>query len=89
MEWWDKMIVPIRKAWVNVAQHLGIRKTGLVKLRHDVRTCEYEDVRILWELLKKNDAPLRTSTAGGTKKRFCRVVEWAKCAPILLCHQGV
>ncbi|KAL3505068.1 hypothetical protein ACH5RR_034909 [Cinchona calisaya] len=69
---------------------MGLMK-GLVKLRHDVRTCEYEDVRILWELLKKNDTPLQTSSAGGSsisKKRFSKVVEWARRAP-LLCHHGV
>ncbi|XP_057503959.1 uncharacterized protein LOC130787583 [Actinidia eriantha] len=65
MEWWHKMTAPMRRFWIFVAKPLGIRKTGLVKLRHEVRTCEYEDVRVLWEMLKRNETELKTK-----KKHF-------------------
>ncbi|PSR99900.1 Cyclic pyranopterin monophosphate synthase [Actinidia chinensis var. chinensis] len=66
MKWWHKVVVPLQRVWIAVAKRVGIRKTGLVKLRHDVRTCEYEDVHVLWEMLKRNE----TEPAGpGTKKR--------------------
>lgn len=57
--------------------------TGLLKLRHDVRECEYEDVRILWELLKKNQSDMTNSTSKRSKRCFSKIIEWAKCAPLL------
>ncbi|KAK3020742.1 hypothetical protein RJ639_047870 [Escallonia herrerae] len=58
------MVIPVQKVWVRVAKRLGIRKTGLVKLHHDVRTCEYEDVHVLWEMLKKNETEIARSAVG-------------------------
>ncbi|KAM0951463.1 hypothetical protein DsansV1_C03g0025831 [Dioscorea sansibarensis] len=52
--WWDRVVIlPVRRVWVAMTTRLGIRKTGLGKLRQQVRSCEYEDVRIMWELLSK------------------------------------
>ncbi|KAH7660795.1 hypothetical protein IHE45_15G017200 [Dioscorea alata] len=52
--WWDRVVIlPVRRVWLAMATRLGIRKTGLGKLRQQVRSCEYEDVRIMWELLSK------------------------------------
>ncbi|KAL3840474.1 hypothetical protein ACJIZ3_025065 [Penstemon smallii] len=76
--WWDKMMYPMRKVWTKVSIRIGFRKTGLVKLRQDVRTCEYEDVHILWNMLKRNEMDLSKSR----KKPFWKYVEWEKCAPL-------
>ncbi|KAK4352191.1 hypothetical protein RND71_027709 [Anisodus tanguticus] len=52
---------------------------GLVKLHRDVRKCEYEDVNILWEMLKKNETGDATKSAAGPKKvRFWDIIDWAK-----------
>ncbi|KAF8410184.1 hypothetical protein HHK36_002706 [Tetracentron sinense] len=32
MEWWDKMMFPVRRIWVGVATRLGIRKSGKCSL---------------------------------------------------------
>ncbi|CAL5332522.1 unnamed protein product [Camellia sinensis] len=83
MEWWHKMMFPIQRLWIVVAKRLGIRKSGLVKLRHDVRTCEYEDVHVLWDMLKRNEIE---STGSKTKKRhFKQICDWSRRAPYLCC----
>ncbi|KAG6434744.1 hypothetical protein SASPL_106386 [Salvia splendens] len=51
---------------------------GLIKLHKDVRTCEYEDVHILWDLLKRNEADLARSRKGRSW-RF----QWAQCSSLL------
>ncbi|OVA09315.1 hypothetical protein BVC80_897g20 [Macleaya cordata] len=68
MEWWNKMILPMKRVWMIVAIRLGIRKNGLLKLRHDVRTCEYEDVHVMWEMLKRSETEnyQRSSTSTPT-----------------------
>nr|CAD1841325.1 unnamed protein product [Ananas comosus var. bracteatus] len=60
MEWWDEIVLPmIRRVWINVATRLGFQQTtGLRKLRKEVRTCEYEDVHVMWEMLRKADSDI-------------------------------
>lgn len=54
--------------------------SGLVKLQNDVRTCEYEDVHILWDMLKRNEIDLaRTRNRRGRLWKF----QWTKCSPLL------
>ncbi|KAJ0980274.1 hypothetical protein J5N97_008529 [Dioscorea zingiberensis] len=63
MEWWDRVVIlPARRVWLGMASRLGIRKTGLGKLRKQVRSCEYEDVRIMWELLSGPERKKSTTT---------------------------
>ncbi|KAJ8541181.1 hypothetical protein K7X08_001997 [Anisodus acutangulus] len=84
MELLDKMMDPMRKAWTRVSTRLRFRKNGLVKLHRDVRKCEYEDVHILWEMLKKNETGDATKSAAGPKKvRFWDIIDWAKRAPFI------
>ncbi|KAH7850260.1 hypothetical protein Vadar_029961 [Vaccinium darrowii] len=81
MKWWHKMVVPMQRIWIVVAKRIGIRKTGLVKLRQDVRTCEYDDVHVLWDMLKRNESELNGPR---TKKRpFLNIYNWARRAPYL------
>ncbi|XP_008792667.1 uncharacterized protein LOC103709215 [Phoenix dactylifera] len=56
--WWDRVVIPMRRVWINVATRIGNRKTGLWKLRKEVRTCEYEDVHVMWEMLRKTDTEI-------------------------------
>ncbi|KAJ4701639.1 Elongation factor 4 [Melia azedarach] len=80
---WDKMVFPIRRVWDGVALRLGIRKTGLLRLRRDVRSCEYRDVQVMWEMLNRNEAGYVRSPAK-SKKRFCwNFFQWARCTPYL------
>ncbi|KAF3642733.1 putative transcription initiation factor TFIID subunit 4b-like [Capsicum annuum] len=57
---------------------------GLVKLRRDVRKCEYNDVHILWDMLKKNETVDAAKSHCGRKKvRFWDIINWAKRAPFI------
>lgn len=45
---------------------------GLVKLRDDVQTCEYEDVQVMWEMLQKTETQVLHN-----KRPFWRVFVWS------------
>lgn len=49
-----------------------------------MRKCEYEDVHILWEMLKRNETGDATTSAAARKKvRFWDIFDWAKRAPFI------
>ncbi|KAH0454980.1 hypothetical protein M5K25_019662 [Dendrobium thyrsiflorum] len=60
MEWWDRMVFPMKQVWIRVALRFRVRKTGLWKLRQEVSTCEYEDVHVMWEILQRTDTEIST-----------------------------
>jgi len=35
-----------------------LMNAGLRKLRKEVRTCEYRDVHVMWEMLRTTDGPV-------------------------------
>lgn len=86
MEQWNRITVPIKKAWIGGAVRLGLKKTGLKRLKHEVKTCEYEDIRVLWEMLNKAEAEIiRSPPSADTKKKDkkkkknrCALFEWAR-----------
>ncbi|KAJ0973724.1 hypothetical protein J5N97_015689 [Dioscorea zingiberensis] len=47
----------MRRILIGVAARLRTRKTGLRRLRREVRTCEYEDVQVMWEMLSSGHQP--------------------------------
>ncbi|KAL1563827.1 hypothetical protein AAHA92_06250 [Salvia divinorum] len=57
MEWWHKIVFPVRRAWFAVSARVKAQKhgVGLLKLHDDIQTCGYEDVQIMWEMLKKTE----------------------------------
>ncbi|KAF5740625.1 hypothetical protein HS088_TW11G00702 [Tripterygium wilfordii] len=77
MDWWDKMTLPMRRLWINVVTHLRIREKGLLKLRHDVRACEYEDIQIMWEMLQKHETELSQSFGRKKKRSIWDFFGWA------------
>ncbi|KAL0432564.1 UNVERIFIED_CONTAM: hypothetical protein Slati_2590700 [Sesamum latifolium] len=54
----DSMITPVIKVWTKVSDRLRRRESGIVKLRKDVRSCKYEDVHTLWDMIQKNETEL-------------------------------
>ncbi|EPS64164.1 hypothetical protein M569_10621, partial [Genlisea aurea] len=52
---WDKKTTPVRKAWIRISIRFRSHKPDHIKLGKDVRTCEYEDVHTLWNILLKNN----------------------------------
>ncbi|XP_051178161.1 uncharacterized protein [Lolium perenne] len=54
-----KSAVPAKKIWLAIAARLGLRPTaGLRNLRKEVRTCEYRDVHVMWEMLREMGSPV-------------------------------
>ncbi|WOK99638.1 hypothetical protein Cni_G08350 [Canna indica] len=82
--WWKRAVVlSIRRVRLGVATRLGIRRTGLRKLRKEVRTCEYNDVHVMWELLRKTDPEIGRRTpalcGGMQRRRWTSLFHWAPC----------
>ncbi|MBA0855738.1 hypothetical protein Goshw_018242, partial [Gossypium schwendimanii] len=87
MQVFDRMTIPIRRVWTGVATRFGVRKSAHMKLRKDISSCEYEDVRVMWEMLSRNEAETirsPTTSKGKCRKRpLWNCFEWAKRAPFL------
>ncbi|CAM8901207.1 unnamed protein product [Rhodiola kirilowii] len=70
MDWWKKIICPIKTLCFHVSARFKDhhRQTGgLLKLRDDIQTCGYEDVQVMWEMLRKNETEV-TADRKGIKK---------------------
>ncbi|CAA6672183.1 unnamed protein product [Spirodela intermedia] len=51
MDWWEKAVLPpVKRAWVAVAAAAASRAKP--EAEDDVQTCEYEDVQVMWEMLR-------------------------------------
>ncbi|CAK9187032.1 unnamed protein product [Ilex paraguariensis] len=40
---------------------------GLLKLRDDVQTCEYQDVHVMWNILSRSDPQQMIASSAGTQ----------------------
>ncbi|KAI4351514.1 hypothetical protein L6164_005880 [Bauhinia variegata] len=78
-EWWDQVMHPIKRAWFGVSTRLGIRKSGLLKLRRDVRACEYEDIHVMWEMLQRSETDYCQSPKKSKKRRH----RWSRRTPYI------
>ncbi|CAL9046454.1 uncharacterized protein LOC135606712 [Musa acuminata AAA Group] len=71
MAWWNKKVVfPVKRALVAVAARVKARKhgDGISKLHDDVQTCGYQDVQVMWEMLRRSETELPKQR----KRRFWR-----------------
>ncbi|KAJ6335264.1 hypothetical protein OIU76_007454 [Salix suchowensis] len=75
MELYDKL----RRVWNGIALRLSIRKRGQLKLRHDVRACEYADVHVMWKMLKRNETETVQFSRKRENKSLWRSFHWARC----------
>ncbi|XXG51581.1 hypothetical protein AAC387_Pa03g0113 [Persea americana] len=77
MEWWQKIVFPMRRVWVAVAAKAKARKNGggLLKLHDDVQTCGYEDIQVMWEMLRRSETEL--SHTHKHKAPICRLFVWS------------
>ncbi|PAN09270.1 hypothetical protein PAHAL_2G008500 [Panicum hallii] len=54
--------VPVKRVWRGLSARLRLRRaTGLGRLRKEVRTCEYSDVHVMWEMLSSSNAKSSSS----------------------------
>ncbi|KAL2554852.1 uncharacterized protein Fot_08471 [Forsythia ovata] len=58
MEWWRKLVFPVRRFLYAASARVKARKNGagLLKLHNDIQTCGYEDVQIMWEMLRRTES---------------------------------
>ncbi|XP_022883743.1 uncharacterized protein LOC111400567 [Olea europaea var. sylvestris] len=88
MEWWQKMVFPVRRAWCAFTARVKTRKNGdgLLKLRDDIQTCGYEDVQIMWDMLRSETENM--SRHDKRKNRwFWRNLSWSnRQAPSFVNH---
>ncbi|KAL4182231.1 hypothetical protein AMTRI_Chr12g241500 [Amborella trichopoda] len=77
MDWWQKMIFPVRRVWVAVAARVRSRRNGagLLKLHNDVQTCGYEDVQVMWEMLRRSETEI--SRPRKCKRSIWRIFVWS------------
>ncbi|XP_047070329.1 uncharacterized protein LOC124678497 [Lolium rigidum] len=47
--------VPVKRVWLGLRWRLRRRRSGLGELTREVRTCEYDDVHVMWGLLSGMD----------------------------------
>ncbi|CBI34202.3 unnamed protein product, partial [Vitis vinifera] len=56
MRWLQSLFSPLRKLWFRL--HSTQKKSrGIYILYEDVKSCQYEDVQILWSILVESNAP--------------------------------
>ncbi|BAF20671.1 hypothetical protein OsI_24672 [Oryza sativa Indica Group] len=83
--------VPVKRVWLGLSARLGLRRTtGLGKLRNEVRTCEYSDVHVMWEMLSSMDAaaPPRhaaAAAAGRKRRRPAATAAWSRLVSCCCC----
>ncbi|KAF2309651.1 hypothetical protein GH714_004459 [Hevea brasiliensis] len=70
-KWWSRLQSP------HVGLPLPFIDVGLLKLHHDVRACEYEDVRVMWEMLKRNETENAKLSGRNKKRSFWDCFSWA------------
>ncbi|CAI0552441.1 unnamed protein product [Linum tenue] len=62
---WKRMMHPVKKVWKGVTVRLKFRKRGISKLKQDVRASKYNDVHVMWDMLKENQVEVsKTDKAG-------------------------
>ncbi|MED6181264.1 hypothetical protein PIB30_017839 [Stylosanthes scabra] len=81
--WWKNVLHSIRRVWGGLVIAFENRQTGLLNLQHDVRACEHEDIRVMWEMLNGNELDIGQSPKRKTKTKngsYWRFIKWARCA---------
>ncbi|CAL1376982.1 unnamed protein product [Linum trigynum] len=75
MDWWNKVVFPVRRVWVAVSARVKSSRKhggGILMLHNDVQTCGYEDVQVMWEMLRRSELEMVNGggrTAGDLLKR--------------------
>ncbi|KAK4350154.1 hypothetical protein RND71_029467 [Anisodus tanguticus] len=50
---------------------------GLLKLRDDIQTCGYEDVQVMWEMLRKNESEVTPRHHKRKRRPLWRIFVWS------------
>ncbi|MBA0595565.1 hypothetical protein Gorai_012432 [Gossypium raimondii] len=52
--------------------------TGLLKLQKEVSSCEYGDVHVMWELLRRSEIEMGESPKRCKKRRLRKCFQWRR-----------
>ncbi|XP_015895799.3 uncharacterized protein LOC107429600 [Ziziphus jujuba] len=80
MEFWNNMIFPVRRVWLALSSRVNYSPKsggGLLKLRDDVQTCGYEDVQVMWEMLRRSETEVIDQPPKRKHRQFWRVFVWS------------
>ncbi|KAK6123800.1 hypothetical protein DH2020_042454 [Rehmannia glutinosa] len=90
MEWWHKVVFPVRRVWCAVSARVKARKNGagLLKLHDDIQTCGYEDVQIMWEMLRRTESEVISNHTKRKNRRFWRNRAWSNNGPLFSENQA-
>ncbi|CAO2818898.1 unnamed protein product [Amaranthus hypochondriacus] len=79
--WLEKaFMMPVRRLCRRFTARLRFRKRGILILSQEVQACEYEDVQIMWEMLKKTESiPASSPSPKWLKKKPIRnALAWTR-----------
>ncbi|KAL2935817.1 Long-chain-fatty-acid--CoA ligase ACSBG2 [Bienertia sinuspersici] len=80
------IILPVKRLCRGLATRFGFRKRGILMLSQEVQACEYEDVRRMWEMLKKSETQevARSPSQKSLKNKPLRnALSWARMGTCL------
>ncbi|KAL1812655.1 hypothetical protein DCAR_0624904 [Daucus carota subsp. sativus] len=78
MSLWKKMVCPVRKLLFAVAACVKPRKDGasLLKLHNDIQTCGYQDIQVMWEMIRRSELELISQSSKKKQRSFWRFFVW-------------
>ncbi|KAK1259208.1 hypothetical protein QJS04_geneDACA010203 [Acorus gramineus] len=62
MGWFHGLFSPLKKLWVRFNSNHNKKSRGIYILYEDVKSCQYEDVHVLWSILVESRMPPAVSS---------------------------
>ncbi|CAO2835588.1 unnamed protein product [Amaranthus hypochondriacus] len=66
MGWLQSIFSPLKKFWLRLHSPPNKRSGGIYILYEDVKSCQYEDVHVLWSILVESHTPKPVLPAAAT-----------------------
>ncbi|XP_024968929.1 uncharacterized protein LOC112508520 [Cynara cardunculus var. scolymus] len=81
MNWWQNMVLPMRRVWLAVGARVKSTHNGggLLKLHDDIQTCGYEDIQVMWEILRRTESGATSNPAKRKPKPFWKILVATEC----------
>ncbi|KAJ6808309.1 uncharacterized protein M6B38_168040 [Iris pallida] len=74
MAWWRQPAFSARRAWIGFSARVKARKNGggILELYNDVQSCGYQDVQVMWEMLRRSE-----TSSTNRKRPIWRLPLWS------------
>ncbi|KAJ8492852.1 hypothetical protein OPV22_014573 [Ensete ventricosum] len=79
MAWWDKAVAfPVKRAVAAAAARVKAPSPGggIQKLHDDVQMCGYQDVQVMWEMVRRSEMEL-SNERKKRKRLLWRLPSWS------------